>query len=113
MSPAYGLAVDNVLAFHAVLANGTMLNVSECTNSDLMWALRGGGGGTFAIITSVTYRLHVTPTHGVTGLSLVVDLLDGKASLTAIMTAFLSEYPNLIKNHFLSTYPTNRHSLNH
>lgn len=43
MSPTYGLAVDNVLAFTAVLADGSARTVSPCANPDLFWALRGGG----------------------------------------------------------------------
>jgi FAD/FMN-containing dehydrogenase len=36
--------------------------VDACSNSDLFWALRGGGGGTFGVVTNVKYRLHpVTP----------------------------------------------------
>ena len=43
MSPAYGLAADNVLAFTAVLADGSAVTASKCANPDLFWALRGGG----------------------------------------------------------------------
>ncbi|KAF5391053.1 hypothetical protein D9757_003987 [Collybiopsis confluens] len=45
LSPAYGLAVDNVLEFTVVVANGTLLTVNEVKNSDLFWAMRGGGAG--------------------------------------------------------------------
>ena len=58
MSPSYGLGIDNVLQFEAMLANGTAVVADACTNADLFWALRGGGGGTFAIVMSVIYRLH-------------------------------------------------------
>lgn len=48
MSSAYGLAADQVLALEVVLANGRFVTVTEETDSDLFWALRGGGGGMFA-----------------------------------------------------------------
>jgi len=55
------MGVDNVVSFHVVLANGTVVNVDACTNTDL-WALRGGGGGTFGVVTHVNYKVHdVTP----------------------------------------------------
>lgn len=53
----FGLASDNLLAAEVVLANGAALRVSEKENRDLFWAMRGGGGN-FAIVTSMTLRLH-------------------------------------------------------
>lgn len=52
-----GYGVDNVVSFDAVLADGTIVTADECTNTDLFWALRGGGGGSFAVVTRVTYKL--------------------------------------------------------
>ena len=46
MSRKYGIRIDNVLSFEVVLANGIFAYADACTNSDLLWALRGGGGGT-------------------------------------------------------------------
>ncbi|KDQ13500.1 hypothetical protein BOTBODRAFT_369409 [Botryobasidium botryosum FD-172 SS1] len=57
LSPQYGLGVDNVLQFTVVTADGKSRTVNECENSDLFWAMRGGGGG-FAVTTSVTYKTH-------------------------------------------------------
>jgi hypothetical protein len=54
----YGMAADHVIAFQVVTADGRFITVSETENSDLFWALRGGGGGTFAVITSVIIRAH-------------------------------------------------------
>jgi len=45
-----------------ILADGSAVKADACTNPDLFWALRGGGGGTFGIVTHVQYRVHaVTP----------------------------------------------------
>ena len=57
-SPAYGLGVDHVLQYTVVLANGTEATVNSCMHPDLFWAMRGGGGGTFAVVTTVTFKLH-------------------------------------------------------
>ncbi|KAL4904092.1 hypothetical protein BDW74DRAFT_185763 [Aspergillus multicolor] len=53
-----GLGVDNVLQLRAVLPNGTYITANRCQNQDLFFALRGGGGGNFAVITEMTTRVH-------------------------------------------------------
>lgn len=59
------LGVDNVLEFTLVTADGEYRHVNAHRYPDLFWALRGGGGGTYGVITSVTYRTHVpTPLIG-------------------------------------------------
>ena len=58
MSRKYGIGIDNVLSFEVVLANGIFAYADACTNSDLFWALRGGGGGTWGVVTSVHFKLH-------------------------------------------------------
>ncbi len=60
----HGLAADNVLAVELVNAEGDILQVTEDSDPDLFWALRGGGGN-FGIATTFTYRLH--PLEMVTG----------------------------------------------
>ncbi|KAL1795593.1 hypothetical protein ACET3X_005817 [Alternaria dauci] len=52
----YGLAADQVLAITAVTADGRVVEAHEGENADLFWAFRGGGGGTFGIITSVVVK---------------------------------------------------------
>lgn len=54
----YGMAADHVIAFQVVTADGRFITVSEAEHPDLFWALRGGGGGTFAVVTSVIIRAH-------------------------------------------------------
>jgi FAD/FMN-containing dehydrogenase len=61
---SHGLAADNLLAVELVNAAGEVLDVTEASDPDLFWALRGGGGN-FGIATTFTYRLH--PLEMVTG----------------------------------------------
>ena len=63
MSPKYGLAVDNILEVDVVIADGTLLTANECTNKDLFWALRGGGGGTFGVVTRMVHKAHDSPSN--------------------------------------------------
>ncbi|KAJ5589670.1 FAD-linked oxidoreductase [Penicillium hetheringtonii] len=58
LSPSKGLGVDNVLEFSMVAANGAHVIANKYQNKELFWAVRGGGGGTFGVVTSVTFRLH-------------------------------------------------------
>ncbi|KIJ61684.1 hypothetical protein HYDPIDRAFT_115467 [Hydnomerulius pinastri MD-312] len=58
LSPLHGLGVDNVLEMTIVIASGEHLTANQYLNSDLFWTLRGGGGGTYGVVTSVTYRTH-------------------------------------------------------
>jgi FAD/FMN-containing dehydrogenase len=52
-----GLTIDNLLSADVVLANGTFVKTNANENSDLFWALRGGGGN-FGVVTSFTFKLH-------------------------------------------------------
>ena len=58
MGVKYGLAVDNVLEVDIVTADGNLLTANACNNTDLFWAVRGGGGGTFGIATRMVYKAH-------------------------------------------------------
>ncbi|RAO72946.1 uncharacterized protein BHQ10_008958 [Talaromyces amestolkiae] len=53
----YGMAADQVLALEVVLPDGRFVSVSETSHSDLFWALRGGGGSTFGVVTSLVIRM--------------------------------------------------------
>jgi UDP-N-acetylenolpyruvoylglucosamine reductase len=52
----YGLAASNAVAFEAVTADGRLVRADADHESDLFWALRGGGGS-FAVVTAVELRL--------------------------------------------------------
>ncbi|KAK4225264.1 hypothetical protein QBC38DRAFT_421705 [Podospora fimiseda] len=58
LSSKYGLGSDQVLSIDVVLPNGRFVTATETKNTDLFWALRGGGGGTFGVVTSVTVKVY-------------------------------------------------------
>ena len=53
---AYGLAANNVEAIEVVTADGRLVRADACTEPDLFWALRGGGGS-FGVVTEIELRL--------------------------------------------------------
>lgn len=60
MTSQYGLGVDQWLEALIVTPDGELRVANNATNSDLFWAIRGGGGGTFGVIVQATWKAHVT-----------------------------------------------------
>ena len=56
LSRAYGLAANNVEAIEVVTADGRLVRADASTETDLFWALRGGGGS-FGVVTAIELRL--------------------------------------------------------
>ncbi len=60
----YGLSIDSVNCFEVVTADGEMVEASAAQNTDLFWALRGGGGG-LGVVAGMEVRLYpVTEFYG-------------------------------------------------
>ena len=53
----YGFTVDNLLSAEVITVDGKKLRASENENSDLFWAMRGGGGN-FGVVTEFEFKLH-------------------------------------------------------
>jgi hypothetical protein len=60
-SKTYGTAAASLLEAEIVTADGIVRIANACTNPDLFWALKGGGGGSFGVVTRVTLRTHELP----------------------------------------------------
>ncbi|KAK3312534.1 hypothetical protein B0H66DRAFT_485854 [Apodospora peruviana] len=58
VSSIYGMGSDQVLSIDVVLPNGRFITADETHNTDLFWAIRGGGGATFGVVTSMTVKVH-------------------------------------------------------
>ncbi|GME28821.1 FAD/FMN-containing isoamyl alcohol oxidase MreA [Neofusicoccum parvum] len=58
LASKYGLAADQVLEWEVVDGTGEVLVANRQENSDLYWALSGGGGGTYGVVTSMTSKAH-------------------------------------------------------
>ena len=58
---AWGLTADNVTRITAVTPDGRLRRLDRRHDEDLFWALRGAGGGNFAIATRFELRVHHAP----------------------------------------------------
>jgi FAD/FMN-containing dehydrogenase len=60
-SKHYGLAAAGLLEAEVVTADGKIRVANACTNSDLFWALKGGGGGSYGVVSKLTLRTRELP----------------------------------------------------
>ncbi|XP_076083871.1 uncharacterized protein LOC143054716 [Mytilus galloprovincialis] len=125
ISRMYGLAVDNLLEVEMITAdsrlvvandNGTTSTdingqTTHSSNTDLIWASRGGGGGTFGVATKFTFRLHEAPKKMVRfSCNFPMYLAAQKMNVYELVTEkFFSILPDMPKQwggyFFLSIYP--------
>jgi len=62
-SKRYGTAAASLLEAEVVTADGQIRIANTCVNPDLFWALKGGGGGTFGVVSKLTVRTHDLPEY--------------------------------------------------
>ncbi len=58
---AFGLTTDNIVAVQIVTADGRIRNVTQRSDPDLFWGLRGAGGGNFGVVTQLQLKVHPLP----------------------------------------------------
>jgi len=60
-SKGFGSAAASLLEAEVVTADGVVRVVNACLDPDLFWAIKGGGGGSWGVVTKVTLRTHDLP----------------------------------------------------
>ncbi|HKT30235.1 FAD-binding oxidoreductase [Dyella sp.] len=60
-SKRYGMAAAGLIEAEIVTADGDVRIANACTNPDLFWGIKGGGGGSLGVVTRVTLRTHALP----------------------------------------------------
>ncbi|KAK2606442.1 FAD-linked oxidoreductase sor8 [Conoideocrella luteorostrata] len=89
----YGFGADQVLEWQVVLANGSFVTATPTSHTDLYWALSGGGGGAYGVVTSMTVKAHKNEQTTAANLSFA-NSGNGDAYFEAIK-AFQSTIPAL------------------
>lgn len=91
-SKRYGLAASSLLEAEIVTANGLVRIVNEHQEPELFFALKGGGGGTFGVITRLTLKTHVLPkTFGAVFAEIRANSDDAYSALIARAVSFYSQ----------------------
>ncbi|PHH92960.1 hypothetical protein CDD83_3118 [Cordyceps sp. RAO-2017] len=96
LNNVHGMGADNVLEWEVVTADGRHLTASPDQNADLYWALTGGGAGTFAVVLSVTYRLHPDVSVGAATLSFSRDFAPSKQAYENAVQAWWLFLPTVV-----------------
>ncbi len=60
-SKGFGTAAGGLLQAEIVTADGAIRTVNACSDPDLFWALKGGGGGSWGVVTKLVLRTHPLP----------------------------------------------------
>jgi FAD/FMN-containing dehydrogenase len=95
-SKNYGMAAASLLQAEIVTADGHVLIANACTNPDLFWALKGGGGGSFGVVTKVTLATYELPeffgrVHG-------LIKANSDAAFRELIGAFMRFYDKMLFN---------------
>ncbi|KAJ6443956.1 berberine protein [Purpureocillium lavendulum] len=91
-APMYGLMVDQAVEFDVVTADGQFRTVNQCSDPDLFWAMRGGGGGTYAVLVAYRFRLYpAVPIH-MHVLKANYSILGEKFTQSAIVRSLLTAH---------------------
>ena len=91
-SKRYGLASGNLLEAEVVTADGQVCIANACTNPELFWGLKGGGGSSLGVVTKVTLRVHALPEDfGAVNFTIKAHSATAFRRLIGMVMAFYSE----------------------
>ncbi|KAG7440497.1 FAD-binding domain-containing protein [Guyanagaster necrorhizus] len=104
LSPLLGLASDNVIEFEVVTANSTYLKVNGKQNTDLFWALRGGGAGSWGVVVSATFRTFPTFSATYSLISIAVNDTVAIGSIMASHAKHIFDWDDLYVGQYFYAY---------
>lgn len=95
-SKKYGMAAASIIQAEIVTADGKTLIANKCQNKDLFWAIRGGGAGTFGIVTQMTLKTHELPLF--TGIFQGTIAAKNDAAYKELLQQFMSFFRHNLNN---------------
>ncbi len=94
-SKKFGIASAAIIEAEVVVASGEILIANEYQNADLYWALKGGGGGTFGVVSRLTIMTFEMPkTYGSLRLTIDAESDDAYTELVSRYLPFYLEHLN-------------------
>lgn len=98
-SKAFGTAASSLLEAEIVTADGAVRTCNACTNPDLFWAIKGGGGGSWGVVTKLTLQTYDLPENFGAAWGMIRARSD--AAFLALIAHFLDFYrDNLLNPHW-------------
>ncbi|KAI1270201.1 FAD-binding domain-containing protein [Xylariaceae sp. FL1019] len=96
LASKYGLGADQIVEAEIIKADGEIVTANSVTNSDLFWAVRGGGGGNYGVVLSITVKAY-PDTYASFGLITVNDNGTNTDTIYKFLASFLTEtVPGLV-----------------
>ena len=95
-SKRFGTGAGGMLQVEVVTADGEVVVANEAQNQDLFWAIRGGGGGTWGVMSKVTLRTHPMP--GMAGSVAGTLIAKSDEAFRDLVTRFLQLYAVSMNN---------------
>ncbi|HYM41330.1 MAG TPA: FAD-binding protein [Steroidobacteraceae bacterium] len=95
-SKGFGNAAAGLIEAEVVTADGRVRIVNACRDADLFWALKGGGGGTFGVVTRLTLRTHALPQYF--GAAWGVIQAGSEEAFRRLIARFVAHYAERLAN---------------
>ncbi|KAL7946952.1 hypothetical protein V8C42DRAFT_319245 [Trichoderma barbatum] len=113
LTPTYGLMVDQAVEFDVVTTDGVFRTINECNEPDLFWAMRGGGGSSFAVLVNYKFQLHPQTKWATWRIEATLSPespdITQNTVLKEILTSVSNEQPKWSKN-YVTGYDTVTHT---
>lgn len=95
-SKNYGTAAGSLLEAEIVTADGAVRIVNACSDPELFWGLKGGGGGSLGVVTRVTLKTHDLPDWF--GGAFLTIAAASDAAFRRLIGGFIDQYRNRLFN---------------
>ena len=93
-SRQFGLGADQILEAQVVLSSGSIVTVNSCQNTDIFFAIRGGGGGTYGVVISTTIKAYPMVNVSVQHVA-IAPLASNTSSFLDAVSILYGAYPDL------------------
>ena len=99
LARAYGLTTDSIISMTVLMADGTIIEVTQNTYPDLFWALRGAGANAFGVVLDFTFNMYSIPTVSYLQLSWNWE----PSQVAEIVDAWQNWFPDTVNRYYIRT----------